>query len=361
MAGMTVGFATAEPLVDAEFNSSSLDWQTWCPCQINMERAPVQFLQDKDDQFLRISVYQWQAGGNRCRFYRPYFECRPPDGTVSPARQAVIHAQAAADVPDQVEPLGPSLIGLSRGRPDLDVMSDSYCDGQTVLKAHRAHEEDRCIQRQELRFQNDKRHGFLEPYVYSIRFRMPPVIEDRTGSIRWVIGQWKQTTIDKEKYIDLGEEWGPSPYLAQRFDNSVLHITVQDGHCRCSVASAPHPDGFNPEWKDGRATYCRSSNPFENGRTCTPDLFVKYGSDPVLTSPLGKWVELRYEVQAGPEGKINIYEGDRHIVEVTGNIGYQPAPNEKTLTKFKIGHYRDFMPFDDYMDVDWVKVEPLSQ
>ena len=359
---MTGAFANAAPLVDAEFGSERLDWQTWCPCQIDMEHAPVQFLLDEgdgSDQFARIPVYQSQVGGNKCRSYRPYLECRLPDGTIDPAMQALNKAQSEDVVPDLEEPFGPSVIGLSRGQPDLDIVPDSYCDDEIVLKAHRAREEDRCIQRQELRFQKDKRHDFTEPYVYSIRFRMPAVIEKRTGSIRWVIGQWKQTTIDKEKYIKFGDEWGPSPYLAQRFDNGVLHVTVQDEHCRCNVASAPHADGYNPEWRDGRAVYCRSTDPFESGRTCTPNLFVKYGSNPILTSPIGEWVELRYEIQAGPNGRINIYEGDRHIVEVTGNIGHRPAPNERALTKFKIGHYRDFMPFDHYMDVDWVKVEPL--
>jgi hypothetical protein len=44
-----------------------------------------------------------------------------------------------------------------------------------------------------------------------------------TGSARTVIGQWKAPGDD-------------SPYVAQRFDNGVFHITVQDNHARRVVA-----------------------------------------------------------------------------------------------------------------------------
>ncbi len=47
----------------------------------------------------------------------------------------------------------------------------------------------------------------------------------RRGSSRWVIGQWKQQN-------------DASPFIAQRYDNGVLHVTVQDNDCRVLVAKS---------------------------------------------------------------------------------------------------------------------------
>ena len=57
---------------------------------------------------------------------------------------------------------------------------------------------------------------------------MPAVIQDTKNSVRWVIAQWKQEPVSPA-YKD------PSPVLAQRFDDGVLHVTVQDEDCRCRV------------------------------------------------------------------------------------------------------------------------------
>ena len=45
-------------------------------------------------------------------------------------------------------------------------------------------------------------------------------------------------------------------------------------------------------------------------------------------------------------------------MRVTGKIGYEPAPGKISQTKFKIGHYRDYLPSVDTMDIDRVEVEP---
>ena len=106
-----------------------------------------------------------------------------------------------------------------------------------------------CIQREELTIQKSFPHPIQRPLIYSFRFRMPESIEDTIHSVRWVTAQWKQTTVDESYRAEFGEGWGPSPFLAQRFDNGVLHVTVQDEHCRCLVAWADHPG--KPAWKDG--------------------------------------------------------------------------------------------------------------
>jgi hypothetical protein len=71
---------------------------------------------------------------------------------------------------------------------------------------------------------------------------------------------------------------------------------------------------------------------------------------------------MTYRVEAGRSGKaaIEVYAGNRFIVRVTGKIGYEPDPKFPPMTKFKVGHYRDYMPFMHAMDIDWLKVEPIN-
>ena len=81
-------------------------------------------------------------------------------------------------------------------------------------------------QRNEIRFQprKDLLHDLRDPHYYSITFRTEGDIPS-CGSARWVIAQWKEPD-------------GESPFLAQRYDNGVLHVTVQNDDCRCVVAKA---------------------------------------------------------------------------------------------------------------------------
>ncbi len=185
----------------------------------------------------------------------------------------------------------------------------------------------------------------------------PGISRIRTDSIRWVTAQWK----DEPVLYNEGEH--PSPFLAQRFDDGVLHVTVQDEHCRCKVASAPNPDGSKVKWKDGPIPeeYCEWSKPSKIGETCKAALKAEYGANPDLPSALGQWVEMSYRVEAGRSGKavIEVHADGRFIVRVTGKIGYEPdTENPPTVTKFKVGHYRDYMPFLHFMEIDWLKVAP---
>lgn len=69
---------------------------------------------------------------------------------------------------------------------------------------------------------------------------------------------------------------------------------------------------------------------------------------------------MNYRVQAGRSGSaaIEITEGTRLIVRVIGKIGYEPLAGKTSKTKFKIGQYRDYMPFVETIDVDWVRIAP---
>jgi len=111
----------------------------------------------------------------------------------------------------------------------------------------------------------------------------------------------------------------------------------------------------------GTPEYCQSTRPEDSkGKRCTPDLKAEYGAEPVLSSPAGNWVVMNYRVQAGRSGSavIEISEGTRFIVRVTGKIGYEPRAGKTSKTKFKIGQYRGYMPFVDTIDVDSVRIGP---
>jgi hypothetical protein len=114
----------------------------------------------------------------------------------------------------------------------------------------------------------------------------------------------------------------------------------------CCV-SAPKPDGSTDVWRDGPAQYCVWTKPAGEGKLCQADLQVKYGAHPVLPSALGQWVEMSYRVEADRSGRavIEVYADGLFIVRVKGKIGYDSDSVKRSLTKFKIGHYRDYMPF----------------
>jgi hypothetical protein len=340
--------AAAQRLED-EFDGGDLDWRYWCPCQINMKDLPIEFLPDpgqSGDGIIRITVNAASVGGNVCRYKSPN-ECRPPA-----AKLSVAHERGKPNLSNA--------LALSLARP---LPKNPYCTQEVMRRALAAGEENLCIQRQELRFQKSYQHEADKPHRYSFRFRMPARIEDRKNSIRWVTAQWKQEPLSDsyKSQFDKGE--GPSPFLAQRFDDGVLHVTVQDEHCRCKVASAPNPDGSQAVWKDGPAQYCRWTKPVLEGKPCQANLQVRYGANPILPSALGQWVEMSYRVEASRSGKafIEVYANGRFIVRVTGKIGYENKPDKPSMTKFKIGHYRDYMPFEHTMEIDWLKEEPINK
>jgi hypothetical protein len=320
-----------------------------------MNRAPIEFLHDPDDagnQYARITVDINSLGGNVCRKGAPDDECGKPISafSLSPDRPRAVEEPATPKL------LGPSFVNEPKivAVAAIDTNRDPYCDSAIVQKAIAAGEEGSCIQRQELRFQSRYTHAADEPFTYKLRFRMPAVIQDTKNSVRWVIAQWKQEPVSPA-YKD------PSPVLAQRFDDGVLHVTVQDEECRCRVASAPMPDGSIWPARSGVAHDCISTRLGDPDHTaCTADLTVEYGADPVLPSARGTWVDMQYRVQMSRSktAAIEIYANGRFIARVTGKIGYEPAPGKISQTKFKIGHYRDYLPSVDTMDIDRVEVEP---
>lgn len=61
-----LGTASAADLVD-DFKGAYLDQSQWCPCQINLAKAPVTFSADDNetgDQIAHITVDESSLGGN---------------------------------------------------------------------------------------------------------------------------------------------------------------------------------------------------------------------------------------------------------------------------------------------------------
>lgn len=211
--------------------------------------------------------------------------------------------------------------------------------------AIRVEEEDsdcngRC-QRNEIRIANRLRLRFGEEAWYGFSFKIAGEISEH-GSTRWVIGQWKQ-------------ESGGSPFLAQRYDNGVFHVTVQDNDCRIIVAEANgHADSAHAH----RANVGYSALAFLSDShfyDCDSDVRIEHGEEPpILPDPHEQWVDMLYRVRGGRNGQglIEIWANGTFIARVQGSIGYDDAKGPTQY--FKIGHYRDpiaaatTLYFDDF-------------
>ncbi|MGW9947271.1 hypothetical protein J2W92_002608 [Rhizobium leguminosarum] len=313
----------------------------WCPCQIDNNRLPVTFSTDpenKSNSLAHITVDAGSLGGHRCK----------------PACGVTLFSLGPETGSDAT--LGPMLVSpTGLGWSPQPPKADPYCIPDIVKKA-KGIEEGLCIQRQELRVDESFAQDSTKPQLYSLRFRMPSKVENTKDSIRWVVAQWKAEPAVTAK----GED--ASPFLAQRYDDGILNVTVQDRSCRCLIASASRSN-LNYPWNDGKAQYCqRTDSGPGKAELCAPNLMLEYGKNPVLTSPAGKWTEMSYRVQAGPASNsvIEVYQDGRFIVRATGHVGYDAPGQSKQKTKFKIGHYRDYIPSTDVMDLDWVRIKQMK-
>ncbi len=242
--------------------------------------------------------------------------------------------------------LGPKLLtelpGVSETLPEQACVPAELRNGEPIA------------QRNELRFVSPALYPPVENDTwYFITFRLKGYDGDRIpecGSARWVIGQWK--------YQHLAPSADGSPFLAQRFDNGVLHVTVDDGGCRCMIAKAGgDPDLMRLRQKlvppgqsqlgDALPLECRSSSGVGANLRCKPAHLVLRARDmedlSTLPDPKRDWVDMAYHIRAGgPEGaRIDVYANGRFIVRAEGDIDPHLPGNR---VKFKIGHYRDKIP-----------------
>lgn len=305
----------------SDFDSGSLDTKVWNPCQIDGPPLTFEDLTGPDGVkrlVLRNVVSPSTANKDQCK----------PAATGA----TEVATNVAASIADkELQGIGPSLIDPS----PLDALGVAECP--------KGSEE---IQRNELRPQDGLMHDQTEPHWYSRTFRADGEIPS-CGSARWVLAQWKQ------------EKDGPSPFLAERFDNGVLHVTVQNGHCRCVVAKAggDFDAMVNLAYEKGPAAppVLAESEPIKCLRTDLPDdapeeicqptamtvLTVGGKAAPPLPDPKREWVNMTYFVRNGFDGngKIDVYADGKFIVRVVGSIGYKT--NDPGNMKFKFGHYRD--------------------
>lgn len=109
---------------------------------------------------------------------------------------------------------------LDTGRCGASAIDIKIQDGDGGLECAK----DELCQRAELRNVKPLWPEFGKELWYSFSFKIVGKVEP-LGSDRLVVGQWKAPGDD-------------SPMLAQRFDNGVFHITVEDNGVRRVVASA---------------------------------------------------------------------------------------------------------------------------
>lgn len=194
---------------------------------------------------------------------------------------------------------------------------------------------DSDCQRAEVRTSSSSWPTFGDEVWYKFSFRVSGDIAE-IGSRRFVVGQWK----------------GPgdiSPMIAQRFDNGIFHITVQDNDSRYVIASAEgDPDATAPGWQVvTRQKPVRAAAVDGNaGMRIVP------GQNPILPDPRKGWVDMVYRVKPGRldneygptrPGEIDVWANGRKIVSVKGNIGATlKKENALALTGpyFKFGIYR---------------------
>lgn len=221
----------------------------------------------------------------------------------------------------------------------------------------------------ELRIANKKRCHFGQDIWYSFSFHITGDFP-RTGSTRWVIGQWK-------------EETDGSPFLVQRFDNGVFHITIQRNEDRVLIATAkgdidaksiflsqkfknklkekslltPTAPQFAAAIKDF-GPQALNLKAYKKAITdqdlkqfpfiADPKSFSKIeglkfdiSDQPFLPNPSNGWVHMRYRIRGDRKGNglIEVWANNVKITRVTGKIGNDKFDGPTQY--FKIGHYRD--------------------
>ncbi len=167
---------------------------------------------------------------------------------------------------------------------------------------------------------------------YGFSFRVDGYV-DPNDSNRLVIGQWK-------------EQSGGSPFVAQRFDNRIFRITVQDNECRAVIAEMPSDLGLmhgllyltSHKMKCTRAPDIRLTPP-------NPALHI-------LPDPYGAWVDMVYRIRGGRDGDglVEVWANGECVVQAEGAIGNRDfgGPNQY----FKFGVYRDKVDYLTRIRID---------
>jgi hypothetical protein len=190
----------------------------------------------------------------------------------------------------------------------------------------------------EIREAPEQRLNFGDDAWYAFSFRIDgrsPV----TGDQRWQIGGWKQET-------------DGSPFLAQRFDNGVFHVTLESGDSRVLVAtSAGEAESFFAQLRNdilSRFAFVSEASKYD-GRD---DVSIEYGPDPILPDPRLGWVDMVYRVKGGlaGDGIVEVWANGSFIARATGTIGVLDAADPTQY--FRFGHNRAPMPGTATIHID---------
>ena len=199
----------------------------------------------------------------------------------------------------------------------------------------------RCnCQVSEIREANNIRLKFGEEAWYAYSFRISGRGGD-TVHTRWQLGGWKQET-------------DGSPFVSQRFDNGVFHITIESGKSRVLIATAQgKADSFIAAVAKGLMSqfgYLTEKEKYDGKE----DIILAYGKNPILPDPYEGWVDMMYHIKGDLNGNgiFEVFANNRFIARATGTIGVKEF--EGTSQYFRFGHNRAAMPgtatlyFDNY-------------
>ena len=322
------GDAMAQTSFEESFNSYPLSTQSWNSCQAAHRLNAPRVVDGTSGNFAYGFGIDDEIGVLPCPC-QIREQCTP-----------------GASVPE-VEPLlyqAPVLpIVLPRGDP---------CSGYDRSRIPAV----RKLQKNELRLWREDWPTASSGTWLSLRFRIEGAI-DRCGSMRWVGGQIKAHGKDE------------SPFVAQRFDNGVFHITIEGPHRlarrieRVIVArAAGDPDrgsGLAP-WGGGETVTCDMSSgaPRPDGCGIAGRVVPLGGTLPSING--GRWIQMDYYVRmrgkcdlARPQNCdriLEIWADGLPVVRTVGSFGVVDA--EEALLNVKLGVYRDLQAGNARMTVD---------
>lgn len=180
-------------------------------------------------------------------------------------------------------------------------------------------------------------------FGFAVKFEEPLPKDDH----RYVIAQWKRE-------IDSGAEGDFSPFLAFRYNEGRLFVTVETNLLpgketvmngrRAQCGEGETPVWLRPDTNQTRAliAYDKNFGP-ENGDefTACTDKITVINRGNQLPAPETGWIDFAVYTKPGPEGTghIELFANDKWIVTVKGRIGH----NDKGLGEnqyFKFGPYR---------------------
>ena len=187
-------------------------------------------------------------------------------------------------------------------------------------------------QRSEIRVREERQIPFGADAWYGFSFRVDGYV-DPDDSNRLVIGQWK-------------EQSDGSPFIAQRFDNRIFRITVQDSECRAIIAETPSDLGLM------HGLLFLTSHVMKCTRAPTIRLTPPNPALHILPDPYGAWVDMVYRIRGGRDGDglVEVWANGECVVRAEGAIGNRDfgGPNQY----FKFGVYRDKVDYLTRIRID---------